>query len=64
MPDSPGLAFGLAASALWPGTIAGQIAGLAGSALWLCVILSFLFGLFAIVVSNRKIRRMNYEKVD
>lgn len=58
MPDSPGFAFGLAASALWPGTIAGQLFTLTGPALWLCVIVSFLFGLFAIVWSDRKIRRM------
>lgn len=60
MPDSPGLAFGLAASALWPGTIAGQLFTLTGPALWLCIILSFLFGLAAILYSTR---RINYEKI-
>lgn len=60
MPESPGFAFGLAASALWPGTIAGQLFALTGKALWLCVILSFAFGLLAIIYSSR---RLNHEKV-
>ena len=59
IPDSPGLAFGLAASALWPGTIAGQMFTLTGPALWLCVIASFLFGLGAIVYSEKNLRRIN-----
>ena len=58
MPDSPGFAFGLAASALWPGTIAGQMFTLTGPALWLCVIISFLFGLVAILYSDKKIGRI------
>ncbi len=60
MPDSPGFAFGLAASALWPGTIVGQLFTLTGPALWLCVILSFVFGLMAIIYSSR---RLKHEKV-
>lgn len=56
MPDSPGLAFGLAASALWPGTIAGNLMALSGAALWACILLSFLFGLFAILYSDKKLR--------
>jgi hypothetical protein len=55
MPDSPGFAFGLAASALWPGTIAGQLMQLTGPALWICVIASFVFGLWAILLSNKHI---------
>ncbi len=58
MPDSPGFAFGLAASALWPGTIAGQLFTLTGPALWICVLLSFLFGLAAIIYSDRRLRRI------
>lgn len=58
MPDSPGFAFGLAASALWPGTIAGQMFTLTGPALWACVIVSFVFGLLAIIYSERRIRRI------
>jgi len=60
MPESPGFAFGLAASALWPGTIAGQLFTLTGPALYICVIISFVFGLVAIIYSAR---RLNYEKV-
>ncbi len=55
MPDSPGFAFGLAASALWPGTIAGQFISLSGPALWILVILTFCFGLFAILFSEKRI---------
>ena len=55
MPDAPGLAFGLTASALWPGMIAGQLMTLTGPALWLCVLLSFGFGLWAILKAERSI---------
>lgn len=47
-PDAPGFAFGLAASALWPGTIAGQLVSLSGPYLWVLVFVTFCFGLFAI----------------
>ena len=57
MPDSPGFAFGLAASALWPGTIAGQLMHLTGPMLWLCVIVSFAFGLGAILWSRRELNQ-------
>ena len=57
MPDEPGFAFGLAASALWPGTIAGMLFRLTGPALWLCVILSFAVGLFAIIYSVKVLER-------
>lgn len=57
MPESPGFAFGLAASALWPGTIAGQLMHLTGPLLWLCVIVSFVFGLGAILWSERYLTR-------
>ena len=49
MPDMPALSFGLAASALWPGTLAGTFFTLTGPALWVCVLVSFLFGLGAIL---------------
>ncbi|MBE6909955.1 MAG: MFS transporter [Ruminococcaceae bacterium] len=55
MPDAPAFAFGLAASALWPGTIAGQLMTLTGPALWGCVLVSFLFGLWAILYAEKKI---------
>ena len=55
MPDSPGLAFGIAASALWPGTIAGGLIRLTGPIQWVFVLACFLFGLWAIrKAANRK----------
>lgn len=59
LPDSPGFAFGLSASALWPGTIAGQLFTLTGPALWICVVACFVFGLGAIIYADKKIRRIN-----
>ena len=38
MPDSPGFAFGLAASALWPGTLVGRM--MTSQAMWVCVLVS------------------------
>ena len=55
MPDSPAFAFGLAASALWPGTIAGQFVSLTGPYLWAFVIATFCFGVAAIVYSSRRL---------
>ncbi|HPX70590.1 MAG TPA: hypothetical protein PLO47_02515, partial [Bacillota bacterium] len=57
MPDSPGLAFGLAAAALWPGSLIGGLFQLTGPALWACVIMSFCFGLVAIILCERKISK-------
>ena len=53
MPDSPGFAFGLAASALWPGTLVGRMMN--GQVLWVCVLISFSFGLIAILYSEKRI---------
>lgn len=55
MPDAPGLAFGLTASALWPGMITGQLMTLTGPALWICVLFTFGFGLWAILYAERSI---------
>ena len=63
MPDSPGFAFGAAASALWPGTLIGQLFALTGPALWACIILSFGFGLWAILWSSGKIFSLKGERV-
>ena len=52
MPESPGFAFGLAASALWPGTILGTL--LLGSLREVWILLCFLFGLFAILYACKK----------
>lgn len=54
LPDSPGFSFGLAASALWPGTIAGQLFTLTGPALWICVAACFIFGLAAIIYADKR----------
>ncbi len=55
MPDSPALAFGLAASALWPGTIAGQLLIFTRPVLQLCILLCFTFALWAILRASRRI---------
>lgn len=62
MPYAPGLAFGLAASALFPGTLAGQLMTLTGPALWIFVMVSFLFGLFAILQSEKRYRSKKTQK--
>ena len=54
MPDSPGFAFGVAASALWPGTIAGGLIRLTGPIQWIFVLACFLFGLWAIVKTAKR----------
>lgn len=59
MPDSPAFAFGLAASALWPGTTIGKLFTLTGSGLRMLVLISFLFGLAAILYSERRIRALD-----
>ena len=56
MPDSPGLSFGLAAAALWPGTIAGRLIQLMGPLLGILVMGSFLYGLLAILYSGKRIK--------
>lgn len=53
MPDSPGFAFGLAASALWPGTLIGRM--MSGQYLWLCVLVSFAFALASILFAEKRI---------
>ena len=54
MPDSPGFAFGVAASALWPGTIAGGLIRLTGPLQWIFVLACFLFGLWAITTCAKR----------
>ena len=56
MPKDPGLAFGLAASALWPGTIIGMFIELTGAARSVLIIASFLFGAVAVIYSVKHIR--------
>ena len=57
MPESPAFSFGLAASALWPGTIAGYFIQLSGPWLWALVIVSFCFGILAILYASRHLER-------
>ncbi|MBQ3707969.1 MAG: hypothetical protein II889_08675 [Clostridia bacterium] len=57
MPDSPGFAFGIAASALWPGTVAGLLIPLTGPAATALTLASFLFGLGAILYAAKTIER-------
>lgn len=59
MPDSPGLSFGLAASALWPGTLLGQLISLTGAARWVFVLCCFAFGLVAITYSSGKLKEVS-----
>ena len=59
MPQAPGLAFGLAASALWPGTIAGYFISLSGPWLWTFVIVTFCFGIFAILYASAYLKKNN-----
>ncbi len=49
MPGEPGFAFGLAASALWPGTLAGMMIQLSGPARTALILISFIFGLAAVL---------------
>jgi FSR family fosmidomycin resistance protein-like MFS transporter len=49
MPEEPGFSFGLAASALWPGTLLGMLIKLTGPAQKFLIIISFLVGLYAIM---------------
>lgn len=59
MPDSPGLSFGLAASALWPGSILGGLISLTGPAASALTVLCFAFGLAAILYADKKIKEVH-----
>ena len=55
LPDSPGFAFGLAASALWPGTIAGTMTSLTGAWRAALVIACFAAGIAAIIYAEKRL---------
>ena len=55
MPESPGFAFGLAAAALWPGTLAGQLISLTGAWNSALILVSFAAGLAAIIYAEKKL---------
>ena len=57
IPDYPGLAFGLAASALWPGALIGGLIKLTGPLQSLLIIVCFLLGLGAIIYSEKVLRK-------
>ncbi len=54
VPDSPGFAFGLAASALWPGTIAGNLIQLTGIWQYALIISCFAFALVSVLYAVRR----------
>ena len=60
LPDQPGFAFGLAAAALWPGTVAGRMIHLTGAAAGALIFISFLFGLAAILCSEYLLGRSGH----
>ena len=57
IPDRPGLAFGLAASALWPGTLFGGLIALSGAWRSVLILICFIFSLGAIIYSDRVLNR-------
>ena len=57
LPAEPGYAFGLAAAALWPGTLAGYLVSLTGAWRWICVIICFLAGTVAISYSIKVVEK-------
>ena len=54
-PDSPGFAFGLAASALWPGVLLGELVHPHGFWAAAILILCLGTGLFAILITERRL---------
>ena len=50
-PDSPGFAFGLAASALWPGTLIGKMIELTGAYARALIIICFVMGLATVCIA-------------
>ncbi len=62
MPGEPGFAFGLAASALWPGTVAGVFIRLTGPAKDACIIACFLLGLYAVYYSTNYLIKERKDK--
>lgn len=63
IPDAPGFAFGMAASALIPGTMAGKYLALSGPTRWYFLLLCFLFGLWAILFSFPSAKALGHSSV-
>lgn len=57
LPDSPGFAFGLAASALWPGTLAGQMLIARGETAKALPLACFALGLAAILLGAKYLKK-------
>ena len=55
LPDSPGFAFGLAASALWPGALIGGMLPTSGGGRSALILLCFALALFAILFAERRL---------
>ncbi|MBE6913347.1 MAG: MFS transporter [Ruminococcaceae bacterium] len=55
MPAEPGFAFGLAAAALWPGTVAGMLCAREVPLMRLCVAACFAFGIAAILYAANRL---------
>ena len=56
-PDSPGFAFGLAAAALWPGTLAGKLIHLTGIWAGVLTLICFAAGLAAVLITERRLEK-------
>ena len=57
MPEAPAFAFGLAASALWPGTVAGLLFQLTGPWAKLCAACCFALSLISIIYAANFLKR-------
>ena len=55
LPDSPGFAFGLAASALWPGFLLGGLIPAGGVSRVILVVFCFGLALFAVLFAERRL---------
>ena len=55
-PNDPGFAFGLAAAALWPGTLAGKLIHLTGVWAGLLTFVCFAAGLAAVLITEKKLK--------
>lgn len=57
-PDRPGFAFGLAASALWPGTLIGKLIHLTGVWAGMLTIICFMAGLAAVCIVDARLQKV------
>ena len=57
-PDRPGFAFGLAASALWPGTLIGKLIHLTGVWAGMLTVICFMAGLAAVCIVDARLQKV------